>query len=129
MNMKKKGPGFYVGAVGALFAVVTVIIYFAMNSMFFTPWVVAGLIIGIAGFVLQHILNLKFLYVLSYGGYMFAFYHFLVLEVEYRMDTLVDPLQGFLALDGIFYVICLTFLICIIATIVASCMKQNSSKP
>lgn len=126
--MQNKCPGFYVGAAGALLALVTLFIYIGMNSMYFTGWVVAGLIVGIVAFAVAALLRLRFLYILSYGGYLFALYHFLVLEVEYRMDILVDPAQGFLALDGIFYAACIFFLACIIVTVVASCLKQDKDE-
>lgn len=132
MNIKtiiqNKRPGFYVGAAGALLALVTLFIYISMNSMYFSGWVVAGLVVGIVVFILAALFRLRFLYILSYAGYMFALYHFLVLEVEYRMDVLVDPQQGFFALDGIFYVACIAFLACIVVTIVASCMKQDKDE-
>ena len=86
--MQNKRSGFYVGAAGALLALVTLFIYLAMNSMYFTGWVVAGLIAGIVVFALAALFRLRFLYILSYACYMFAFYHFLVLEVEFRMDIL-----------------------------------------
>lgn len=126
--MQNKRPGFYVGAAGALLALVTLFIYISMNSMYFSGWVVAGLVVGIVVFILAALFRLRFLYILSYAGYMFALYHFLVLEVEYRMDVLVDPQQGFFALDGIFYVACIAFLACIVVTIVASCMKQDKDE-
>lgn len=40
--MQNKRSGFYVGAAGALLALVTLFIYLAMNSMYFTGWVVPG---------------------------------------------------------------------------------------
>lgn len=126
--MQNKRSGFYVGAAGALLALVTLFIYLAMNSMYFTGWVVAGLIAGIVVFALAALFRLRFLYILSYACYMFAFYHFLVLEVEFRMDILVDPQQGFLALDGIFFAAVIAFIACIAVTIVASCMKQEKTE-
>lgn len=126
--MQNKRSGFYVGAAGALLALVTLFIYLAMNSMYFTGWVVAGLIAGIVVFALAALFRLRFLYILSYACYMFAFYHFLVLEVEFRMDILVDPQQGFFALDGIFFAAVITFIACIAVTIVASCMKQEKTE-
>ena len=99
-----------------------------MNSMYFTGWVVAGLIAGIVVFALAALFRLRFLYILSYACYMFAFYHFLVLEVEFRMDILVDPQQGFFALDGIFFAAVIAFIACIAVTIVASCMKQEKTE-
>ena len=127
--MQNQRSGFYVGAAGALLALVTLFIYLAMNSMYFTGWVVAGLIAGIVVFALAALFRLRFLYILSYACYMFAFYHFLVLEVEFRMDILVDPQQGFFALDGIFFAAVIAFIACIAVTIVASCMKQEKTEP
>ncbi len=126
--MQNKRPGFYVGAAGALLALVTLFIYLSMNSMYFTGWVVAGLSVGIVAFIFAALFRLRFLYILSYASYMFALYRFLILEVEYRMDVLVDPQQGFFALDGIFYVACVAFLACIIVTVAASCMKQEKDE-
>lgn len=129
INLKEtfsnKRSGFYVGAAGALLALVSMFIYIGMNSRYFTGWVIAGLILGIAVFAVAAIFRLRVLYVLSYACYMFAFYHFLTQEVELRMDTIVDPLQGLFALDGIFYAAVVFFLACIIVTVVASCMKQD----
>ncbi len=123
-----KRPGFYVGVAGALLALIALFIYIGMNSAYFTGWVVAGLILGIVAFVLSAIFRLRILHVLSYACYMFAFYHFFVQEVELRMDTIVDPMQGFWKLDGVFYVGCIFFIACIIVTIVASCLSQNKAE-
>ncbi|MBO4989178.1 MAG: hypothetical protein J6D37_02480 [Clostridia bacterium] len=123
--LQNKRSGFYVGAAGALLALVTMFIYISMNSKFFSGLVVLGLILGIVAFAVAGLFNLNFLYVLSYASYMFAFYHFMVLEVEQRMDVLVDPGQGFFSLDALFYVATILFLACIIVTLVASCMKQE----
>lgn len=132
MNIKQiiqnKRPGFYIGAAGALLALVTLFIYIAMDSMFFTPLVVLGLIGGIVFFLLAAFFRVRAGYMLSCACYMFAMYHFLVLEVEYRMDVLVDPAQGLFALDGIFYAAVVMFFACIIVTLVASCLKQEKEK-
>ena len=129
-NMKEtlvnKRSGFYVGAAGALLALVALFLYLNMNSAYFTGLIIAGLVLGIVVFAIAALSRMRILYVLSYAGYMFAFYHFLTLEIELRMDTIVDPMQGFWGLDGIFYVTCLAFLACILVTIVASCMKQET---
>ena len=59
----------------------------------------------------------------AYAVQNLAFYHFLVLEVDYRMDILVDT--GFKGLDVIFIVAVVFFLLSIAAGIVGSCMKQE----
>lgn len=128
-NMKEtlvnKRHGFYVGVAGALLALVGMFLYLNMKSAHFTGWVIAGLILGIVVFAVAAVSRIRILYVLSYACYMFAFYHFLTLEIELRMDTIVDPMQGFWKLDGIFYAACVAFLACILVTIVASCLKQE----
>ena len=123
-----KRPGFYVGVAGTLLALVTMFLYIGMNSNYFTGWVIAGLAFGIVMFAVAAVFRMRALYVLSYAGYLFAFYHFLTLEIELRMDTIVDPMQGFWGLDGIFYVTCIAFLASILVTIVASCLKQDKEE-
>lgn len=132
MNIKEtiwnKASGFYVGVVGAAFALVTLFVYIAMDSMYFTWLVALGLMLGIVVFGVSALLKFRIGIVISYLCYMFALYHFLVLEVDYRMDVLVDPAQGFMALDAIFLVACAFFLAAIIVTIVSSCMKQDKNQ-
>ena len=127
-TMQNKAAGFYVGVAGALLALISLFLYVGMNSANFTGWVVAGLIVGIVAFVVAALFRLRILYVLSYACYLVAFYFFFTQEVELRMDTIVDPLQGFFGLDGLFYVASLFFLACVIVTIVASCMKQEKDE-
>ncbi len=127
-TMQNKTAGFYVGVAGALLALISLFLYVGMNSANFTGWVVAGLIVGIVAFVVAALFRLRILYVLSYACYLVAFYFFFTQEVELRMDTIVDPLQGFFGLDGLFYVASLFFLACVIVTIVASCMKQEKDE-
>lgn len=127
MNIKemlqKKDKGFYVGLAGVVLALITLIIYLAMDSMYFTPLVVVGLLVGIAVFFVGAFLNNAFVTAISYVCYLFALYHFLVLEVNYRMDILVDT--GVKGLDAIFIVAVVFFLLTIAAGIVGSCMKQE----
>lgn len=127
MNVKeiisKKSSGFYVGAVSAVLALVTLFIYIGMDSMYFTGLVVAGLAVGIAAFVLSAIFSNRIMTFISYFAYMFALYHFLVLEINYRMDILVDT--GLAGLDAIFIVAVVMFIVTIVTAIVSSCMKQE----
>ncbi|MBO4989174.1 MAG: hypothetical protein J6D37_02460 [Clostridia bacterium] len=127
MNIKemlqKKDKGFYVGLASVVLALITLIIYLAMDSMYFTPLVVVGLLVGIAVFFVGAFLNNTFVTAVSYVCYQFALYHFLVLEVNYRMDILVDT--GVKGLDAIFIVAVVFFLLSIVAGIVGSCMKQE----
>lgn len=127
MNVKeiisKKSSGFYVGAVSSVLALVTLFVYIGMNSMYFTGLVVAGLVVGIVAFVVAAVLRIKILNFVSYFSYMFALYHFLVLEINYRMDILVDT--GFAGLDAIFIVAVIMFMAAIVTGIVSSCMKQE----
>ena len=127
-TMQNKTAGFYVGVAGALLALISLFLYVGMNSANFTGWVVAGLIVGIVAFVVAALFRLRILYVLSYACYLVAFYFFVTQEVELRMDTIVDPLQGFFGLDGLFYVASLFFLACVIVTIVPPCMKQEKDE-
>lgn len=123
-----KGSGFYVGLAGALLALITLFVYIGMNSDYFTWLVVLGLVAGIAAFLVAEVLRQPIGIVLSYVCYLFAFYHFLVLEVEFRMDTIVDPAQGVGALDAIFFIAVAFFLLSVITTIVSSCMKQEKTE-
>lgn len=127
-TFSNKSYGFYVGVAGALLALVTMFIYIGMNSRSFTDWVIAGLLFGVVVFAVGAIFRLRVLNVLSYACYMFAFYHFFIQEVELRMDTIVDPMQGILGLDGIFYAACVFFIACIVVSIVASCLKQDKAE-
>lgn len=124
-TLKNKTYGFYVGVASALLALVTLIIYCAMGSVFFSGWVVAGLVVGIVAFIAAALLRIDQLYILSYVCYMFALYHFCVLEIELRMDMIVDPATGPLALDGMFYAAVVFFILTVVTTIVASCLKQD----
>lgn len=126
-NMKEffdhKAVGFYVGAVGCVLALVTLFVYIGMNSMYFTGWVVTGLVVGMLLFVAASLFRISLLNVVSYFAYMFALYQFLVLEIDYRMDILVDT--GIGGLDAIFIVAVIMFLAAIITSIVSTCMKQE----
>lgn len=127
MNLKeiisKKSSGFYVGATSAALALVTLFVYIGMDSMYFTALVVSGLVVGIAAFVASAVIGNKILNFISYFSYMFALYHFLVLEIDYRMDILVDT--GVAGLDAIFIVAVVMFILAIVTGIVSSCMKQE----
>lgn len=127
MNFKelisKKSSGFYVGAASAVLALVTLFVYIGMDSMYFTGFVVSGLAVGIAAFVASAVIGNKILNFVSYFSYMFALYHFLVLEIDYRMDILVDT--GVAGLDAIFVVAVIMFILAIVTGIVSSCMKQE----
>lgn len=125
-KIRNKAVGFYVGAAGAVMALVTMFVYIGMDSMFFTPLVILGLIFGILVFLASEWFDVRVGQVLSYVCYMFALYHFLVLEITYRMDAII--IDGLMGLDAIFVVATLFFLIGIVATIVGSCMKQNKSE-
>ena len=129
MNAKElihnKTAGFYVGAASCVLALITLFIYIGMGSMFFSGLVVAGLLVGIAAFVAASVFNFRIGVIFSYVCYIFAMYHFMVLEIDYRMDVLVDAGVG--GLDGIFVVACVFILLTIITGIVSSCMKQQKT--
>ena len=78
--IRNKAPGFYVGAAGAVMALVT----------------------------------------------LFGLYHFLALEINYRMDSLI--VYGLGGLDAIFVVATIFYIVSIVATIVASCMRQTKTE-
>lgn len=124
--IRNKAPGFYVGAAGAVTALIALFVYIGMGSMYFSALVVVGILVGIVVFALSALFNIRIGLVLSYVCYMFGLYHFLTLEINYRMDSLI--VYGLGGLDAIFVVATVFFLIAIIASIVGSCMKQNKDE-
>ena len=130
MNIKEiignKAPGFYVGAAGAVTALIALFVYIGMGSMYFSALVVVGIFAGIVIFAVSALFNVRIGLVLSYVCYMFGLYHFLALEINYRMDSLI--VYGLGGLDAIFVVATVFYIIAIVAAIVGSCMKQTKNE-
>ncbi len=124
--IRNKAPGFYVGAAGAVMALVTLFVYIGMGSMYFSALVVVGILAGIVIFGASALFNIRVGLVLSYVCYMFGLYHFLALEINYRMDSLI--VYGLGGLDAIFVVATIFYIVSIVATIVASCMRQTKTE-
>lgn len=122
-NISNKSIGFFVGLTGAVLALVTLFVYIGMGSMYFSALVVLGLVLGILIFAVSELFNIRVVQILSYICYLFALYHFLVLEIDCRMDALV--VYGLGGLDGMFVAAVVFFLLAIIVSIVSSCMKQQ----
>ncbi|MBR1812712.1 MAG: hypothetical protein IJ773_02690 [Lachnospiraceae bacterium] len=122
-NITKNGSASFVGLFSCLAAVAAVIVYAAMKSMYFTPVVVICLLLGVALYVFCAVADLKWGFLLPVFLYLVAFYHFLILEVEYRMDTIVDTGVG--SLDGIFFVAVAMFLIAAISGVISAVMQAK----
>ena len=121
--IRNKAPGFYVGAAGAVTALIALFVYIGMGSMYFSALVVVGILVGIVVFALSALFNIRIGLVLSYVCYMFGLYHFLTLEINYRMDALI--VYG---LGGLDVVAAVFYMIAIVAAIVGSCMKQTRTE-
>ena len=107
-------------------ALITLFVYIGMGSMYFSALVVVGILAGIVVFGVSALFNIRIGLVLSYVCYMFGLYHFLALEINYRMDSLI--VYGLGGLDAIFVVAAVFYMIAIVAAIVGSCMKQTRTE-
>lgn len=122
-TFKNKTLGFYLGAAGAILALVSAFIYIGIKSYSFTPWIVILLILGIVAFLAAQLFKIRPVNAISYIFYLIAFGIFLRTEIENNMDTIVDPQQGLGAVTPLFFLFLIFVLIAVGLTIAASVMK------
>lgn len=110
-----------IGMFSCVAAFATMILYIAMQSIYFTPVILGLLLLGIAVHIGAVILNFQVGQIFSYICYLIALYRFLIIEIDLRMDIIVDTGVG--TLDRIFFVECTLFFITIITAVISSCRK------
>jgi len=127
-TFKNKTLGFYLGAAGAVLALIASFMYIGMNSYSFTPMIVVLIILGILVFLAAQIFKIGPVNAVAYILYLVAFGIFFRTEIENNMDTIVDPQQGLGAVTPLFFLFIVFILIAVGLTVAASVMKCDKEK-